>query len=341
MMNLRQHLTRLLIANRHGLLLAFVFVTALLTGRPVYALGTAAGTDINNTATVNYNIGATNLSVTSNTATTRIAELIDVNVTWQDAASVNVSPGDSNQVLTYLLTNTGNGTDSYTLSVNNGLGGDQFNPALVDIYLDANGNNLYDAGIDTQYNVGVNDPPLAADSSLAVFVLNNIPGGLNNGDVGNSQLIATSNTGSGAPGTIISGAGEGGTDAVVGNSSGTDNDTGSYIVANITVSLVKSVSISDPLGGNQPMPGAIMTYTIEVTASGFGTASAVVITDPIPTDTTYSVNSLTLNAAPLTDVVDADAGDVGGTTANTVTVNLGDLNSTSPVQTITFDVIIN
>ena len=98
--------------------------------------------------------------------------------------------------------------------------------------------------------------------------------------------------------------------------------------------------ISDPLGGNQPVTGATMTYSIDVSVAG-GTTNSVVITDPIPANTTYTTGTLTLNAGTLTDVADADAGDVGDTTANTVTVNLGNLTPASPVQTITFDVIIN
>ena len=107
------------------------------------------------------------------------------------------------------------------------------------------------------------------------------------------------------------------------------------------MNLVKSVVISDPFGGNQPVTGATLTYSIDVTVTGPGTATSVVITDPLPANTTYTAGTLTLNAAALTDVVDADAGDVSGTTPNTVTVNLGDLTPASPVQTITFETIIN
>ena len=84
---------------------------------------------------------------------------------------------------------------------------------------------------------------------MTVFVLNNIPGGLLDGALGNSQLTVTSNTGSGAPGTAVSNAGEGGTDAVVGTSGGSDANIGSYVASTLSVSVVKSVSIADPFGG--------------------------------------------------------------------------------------------
>ena len=320
---------------------ALIVLLALAFYKPTFAVGTTAGIDISNTATIDYVIAGSSTSVNSNTATLRVDEILDVNVAWQDAANIAVSTPDSNQVLTYLLTNTGNGNDSYTLNVQNLLGGDQFDPALVNIYLDSNGNGNYNPGIDALYVAGSNDPVLAADASQTIFVLNDIPGGLAVGNLGNSQLTASSNTGSGAPGTSFANAGENNSNAIVGASGASSNATGIYEVIATTVSLNKSVVISDPLGGNQPMPGATMTYRIDVSVSGPGTATGVVITDPIPLNTSYTAGTLSLNAAALTDSVDADVGDVAGTTPNTVTVNLGDLTSASPVQSITFEVIIN
>lgn len=327
------------IAN-HWLQLGIVLLFALLLQKPVFAIGTSAGIDISNTVTVDYAIGGSSGSA-SDTVTFRVDEKVDVNLSWQDAANIGVSTPDTNQVLTFLLTNTGNGFDDYRLSVQNTLGGDQFDPVLADIYLDANANGVYNPGVDTQYIFGTNDPVLAADASITIFVLNNIPAGLNGGDLGHSQLTATSNTVSGSPGTSFANAGDNNTTAVVGTSGGSSNATGTYEVTNATVSLVKSVVVSDPLGGNQPVTGATLTYSIDVSVSGPGTANNVVITDPIPANTTYNADSLTLNAGALTDVADADAGDVGGTTPNTVTVNLGNLTPASPVQTISFEVIIN
>lgn len=318
----------------------FLMLLALSVHKSALAVGTSAGIDITNTANVDYVVAGSS-GTASGSVSFRVDEKLDVNVSWQDAANVVVTTPDTNQVLTYLLSNTGNGNDSYVLTVQNTLGGDQFNPTFVDIYLDTNGNGMFNPGADTLYNPGFNDPSLAADTSLSIFVRNNIPAGRIVGDLGNSQLIATSNTLSGAPGTALPGAGDGGSTAVVGTSGGSGNDIGTYEVANATVNLVKSVAITDPFGGNQPVTGATLIYSIDVTVTGPGTATTVVITDPLPANTTYNAGTLTLNAAALTDAVDADAGDVSGTTPNTVTVNLGDLTPASPVQTITFETIIN
>jgi uncharacterized repeat protein (TIGR01451 family) len=267
--------------------------------------------------------------------------LLDVTVVWQDAAPVTVSPGDVDQVLTFSVTNTGNGTDSYSLAGLSTLGGDDFDPVLVGIYLDSNTNGAYDPGVDQQYVLGVNDPVLAADSTTTVFLLNDIPGGLLDGDTGNSELTATSNTGTGVPGTVFAGAGDCGLDAVVGTSGGSDSDIGTYLVSSVVVSVVKSAVVADPFGGTEPVPGAVITYTVVVTVTGTGTAEGVVVTDPIPAHTTYSPGTLTLNGGPLTDTADGDAGDVGDTTPGTVTVSLGDLVAGSPAQTVTFAVVID
>ena len=104
--------------------------SVLLWHAPVMAAGTAAGTDIANTATADYVIAGSS-GTASGTVIFRVDEKLDVNVSWQDAANVSVSTPDTDRVTTWLLTNTGNGNDSYTLTVNNALGGDQFDPAYL------------------------------------------------------------------------------------------------------------------------------------------------------------------------------------------------------------------
>lgn len=326
-------------------------VLCLTLSPSLWAIGTSAGTDITNTATATYNVGAaTGLTESSNPVTTTVNELLDVSVVWQDTSNVVVSSGDTNEVLTFLITNTGNGSDTYSLAGLSILTGDQFDPGLVDIFLDTNGNDVYDPGTDAQYISATNDPVLDANNPLAddlvVFVVNNIPGGLADGDLGDSQLTATSTLASGtdAPGTVLgTGAGDGGTEAVVGDSNATSADIGTYVVSNVVVSLVKSASIADQFGGSEPVPGAVITYSIVVTVTGTGTAAALVVTDAVPADTTYNTNTLTLNSgAPFTEASGDDVGEVSGAPgAETVSVTLGDLTSASPVQTISFDVTIN
>ena len=97
------------------------------------ALGVTAGTDITNTATASYTVGVTPLTATSNTTSTIVDELLNVTVVGQDAGSqVTVSSGAIAQVQTYVVTNTGNGTDSYSFTASNQTGDDFDTDALRD-----------------------------------------------------------------------------------------------------------------------------------------------------------------------------------------------------------------
>ena len=95
-----------------------------------------------------------------------------------------------------------------------------------------------------------------------------------------------------------------------------------------------------PYGGTQPVSGAVVTYSLAVSAQGAGSADGVVITDAIPANTTYNPGSLALDGSPLTDSADSDAGDVGDTAPGTLTIALGDLAAGAPGTTITFSVTI-
>lgn len=326
-----------------------ILVLAVGVSAPqAWATGTPAGTAITNQATATYSVGTTELTVPSNTVTIRVVELLSISTVWQDAAYVSVHVGDNDRVVTFLVTNTGNGQDTFRLAaVSSGLPGDQFDPVLVDLYLDANANGVFDSLSDELYIPGGNDPDLEADESVVVFALNNIPledppgQTVVDGDLGHCNLTATSNTGVGAPGTVLAGAGDNGADAVIGAPGGTDDDTGTYIVSGVVVNIVKSAVVADPWGGDSPVPGSVIAYTLVVEATGDGMAQNVVITDEIPEFTTFNPGTVTLNAVTLTDAVDADAGHFASGPPRLITVALGDLTAASPQQTITFDVTID
>ncbi len=327
------------------LLLGFILALMVwLMPGVTWGAGTTAGTAIINQATVDYAIGANSYTETSISTSIIVSEVLDVALDWQDASPVSVSAGASAQVLTFRLTNTGNGNEAFRLTNQSLLGGDDFDPVPSGpgIYLDVNGNDTYDPGIDDPYSPGVNDPALAADASQTVFILSDIPGGLPAGSVGYSRLEAVAvSGGSGTPGFLHANAGDGGIDAVDGSSGGRADSMGSYVVSNVSVNLFKSAVVTDPGGGSQPVTNATIAYTILVTVSGAGTAQNLVITDPIPTNTTYIPATLRLDAIGLTDAADGDAGDVDVTTPGVVTVNLGSVAAGSPARTIEFQVIID
>jgi uncharacterized repeat protein (TIGR01451 family) len=243
--------------------------------------------------------------------------------------------------LLFLVTNTGNGAEAFTLAGDSVLVGDDFDPtpAAPFIYFDSDTSGDLSPA-DTPYVAGSNDPLLAADASVAVLLVNDIPAGLPDGELGRSELAAAATTGTGTPGTVLPGQGSGGVDAVIGTSGGRAVVFGEYLIGDIQLSAVKSQSVVDPFTGSQPIPGATITYQIVVTATGTGAALGAALADNIPPNTTYVAGSLRLNGAPLTDTSDGDAGSFAAAPPR-VAVSLGDLTAAAGPQTIDFRVTID
>ena len=302
-----------------------------------HAAGTVAGTDIVNTAQASYDGPGGTVTIDSNTVTIKVDELLDVTVVSSDPGDVATEPGLTGQVLTYQVTNTGNGSEAFTLAADTAMPGDEFDTTFEQIILDTNGNGVYDAGVDTIYSPGTNDPVLAPDESITVFILSTIPAAANDGDRAEVELSAVANTGSGAPGDVFAGQGDGGGDAVVGSTGADAEDSGFFVVQSAEVTLVKSATIVDPFGGSSAVPGAVITYQLVATTTGSGSLSNLAISDDIPADTTYNAESITLEGAGLTDAADADAGEFDGTS---IGVALGTISG-GQTRTITFQVTID
>ncbi len=320
-----------------GLLLA----TGVAISLPVNAAGVAPGTHIDNFASVQYTIAGQTYTGSSVINTVVVDELIDVTVTWQNGTDVQVLPGTNDQALLFRVTNTGNGTETYTLSANVNLTGDNFDPSNARIYFDTDNSGTFTAP-DQLYVPGSNDPTLASGAFVDVLIVSDIPGGLNNGNIANCLLKATDNTFTGKPGSVKVGAGDNGSDAVLGLSGGKASAIGTYQVGSSPFSFVKSMKVTDPSGGSESVSGSIIQYTLKVTPTGVSAVSGAVVTDPIPANTTYVPGSMSLNGTPLGDGTgDGDPGDFNVTTPGAITVNLGALAANASAQIIKFQVKIN
>jgi uncharacterized repeat protein (TIGR01451 family) len=324
--------------RKNAVLAALTAATACIVASPAQAAGTAAGTDITNVATATYELpGGGETSVDSNIVTLKVDELLDVSVAWSDPSDVTAPAGGTGQRLKFTVTNGGNGTESFTLGTIANGGGDDFDPSATSIVLDSNSNGAYDAGVDTVYSSGSNDPQLDPDQSITVFVLSTIPASAGDGQRGRVDLTAVAKTGSGAPGSSFAGQGQGGGDAVVGTTGADGEDDGYYRVAKASVAFVKSAVVADAFGGTTATPGSTITYTLAATVSGTGSLANLRVSDPMPAGTTYKAGSLTLEGSPLTDSADADAGSFTGTAIN---VGLGTVVA-GATRTITFQVKID
>ena len=317
------------------LALAPLAIAAALITTPAHAGGVKAGTLIENTASATYDGGAGPVTIPSNTITVKVDELLDVTVTSRDSGPVSAAPGSA--VLTFELTNTGNGPEAYTLTANPAVAGNDFDTTVNGIAVDTNGNGVYDPGVDQMLTGPATTAAIAADASLTVFVLVTIPGGVADGDQSDVSLLAEAVTGTGAPGTAFAGQGAGGGNAIVGSTGANATATGSLSVGITDVDLIKSATVRDPFGGTGIVPGATITYAIRAEVKGSGSVSDLVVTDAAPADTTYVAGSLKLDGATLTDAADADA---GRSNTSGISVDLGTVSGGSR-RTVTFQVTID
>lgn len=322
------------------------------------AAGTAAGQEILNAAEVAFEIGGVaQTDVVSNSVRVFVDELLDVTVVSDDSGPVGVGSPDSGRILQFTMTNTGNGDELFRIVADpNIIVGDQFDPTLNQIYLETNGlvGLQIGAGGDDVYVAGSNDPLLAADDVLTIYVESDIPGSLSQNNQGFVDLRSVSVTvvnqsGTDDPasglwppvGTQYVGAGDpdtggGNVTAVVGTSHDLGalllRAQGTYQVSDAVVTVTKTVmGVTDPFGGNTVVPGAVIDYEVAVSVAGSGTAENVVVTDDISADLAYELNTLTVSALPAGEEADDDFAPIG--TDNTgydagnsrITVVLGDI----------------
>lgn len=331
-----------------------IFVLLALCCVPVrsaLALGTASGTAISNSVTATYTIGVS----APLTMTASVTFLVDnvVNVTVVKNGDAAVLLGSTDQALVFALRNDGNTTQRYALSAVNESGIVMDN---VRIYLGDGATSGSFDGTNTPYTDASTFGDLPADTTLSLLIVADTPAAATSGQISSYNLVAT--TVDATTTTITqqtSGPNTAGVDVVFADLAGTDaTDTarngqhsalGTYTVGgSLALVIAKSAVISeDPQNGTTnpvALSGATLAYTLDVTVTGNGTAANVVVSDPIPTNSTYKAGTLKLNGVGLSDIPGDDVGNVGGGPV-IVTVDLGNLTSASAVQTITFDVLID
>ncbi len=316
----------------------------LLTAGNALAAGTIAGTTIMNTVYVSYSGHVVSASTSF---------MVDraVNVVVTRNADANIAPASANDALMFLVSNTSNTSMRFALSAVS-KATNTWTMNNVRIYRDNMNSGSWDAS-DTLYADAGTFGDLASGASLTVLVVADAPAGIAVGQTAGYDLVATAvDAGTLNVSTQTAGANTPGIDTVfldtAGSAAGDGARDGKHSAAGVFsvsfatagISLNKTVTTLDQWGGNLPIPGATLRYTIVATMTGSGTAYNVVVSDPLPVNTTYIANTLKLNNVVVTDALDADAGDVGGTTPNAVTVKLGNLTSASAAQTIQFDVRI-
>lgn len=348
--------------KKGGRSLLLAGTAAVVCTGTAHAAGTVAGTTISNQASVSYTVNGTPQTTTSNTSTFFVDRKVNFTLVTDQAANTSVNVGQTGAVINFKLTNQTNGTQDFQLDVDQvfiaGIltGTDNFDMTNVKIFVDKNGNGVYDPLVDT----GTYVDELGADASVEIFVVADVPNqaNANMAMVSLKATVAAGGTANAMGSLLIP------TDLAVLNTDNTvdivfaDNDSDglgpdiarngsarAYAayevnVHNVALTVVKSSSvISDGVNLVNPkaIPGATVQYCLTVNNATLSTpASNVTLTDVIPANTTYVPGSITvgglgtggvclLNGFPQNDDGSPATGPYSGsfnTTTKTVTAGI-------------------
>jgi uncharacterized repeat protein (TIGR01451 family) len=267
------------------------------------AAGARAGAVVSNAADVTFRIDGVDGSVRTPPAVFSVAEVLQV-VATAATPVVTVPAVGGRAVLAFRLVNAGNGEEALRIELDPAASGGDFTPAPATptFYLDSDGSGSLTAA-DVPYVPGANHPLLAPDAAALVFAVYDVPAGLPDAARARAGIVVRAVSGSGAPGTVFPGLGDGGVDAVAGPGGGRAAAQAEILVSGYAVAVVKAASVADGAGGTRPEPGARITYEIAVGVDGTGTARELVLRDPIPAATRFVPGSITLDGAPVADAV--------------------------------------
>ncbi len=283
------------------LVAAGIVSAAMMSASSAFAAGSLVGTDVQNTATVDYQVGG--VAQTQRTAT----DLFDVDrkvlFTLTEAATTgttSVVPNQQDAVTRFTLNNTSNDTLDFILSAAQLGGGtaehggtDVFDLTGLTFFVDNDpdgngpltGDGVYVAGTDTATTVN----NLGPDISATIFIVGDIPIAQTNGQVAGVTLTASVRN---ADGTVITPATDltpnsAGIETIFADAGrdGAESDGDDYTIAapNLTVTKLSRV-ISDGVSTSnfKAVPGAVVEYCIVVSnGAGAATATNVFVSDDL------------------------------------------------------------
>lgn len=306
------------------------------------ASGTIAGASITNTASVDYTVDDVNQDdVTSNEATFLVDRLINVTVAESGGVATPVAPGSEDEITTFTVTNNSNSVQDFELVATQQVGGaatfgddDTFDATIAGVFVESGLNLGYQAGEDIATFIDELDP----DETVTVYVLADIASNRVNGDVADvtltaiaSQLTTVTGAYDDTPGALAADSVETNTgvvddpafiDTVFGDAAGdtddeedgehSDDDQYDVTSASLTVTKTPTV-VSDPFNETtnpKAIPGAVVEYCLDVNNEGDATADAIILTDAMPTNTTYVPGSIKSEATGTGAACDLGSGTI-------------------------------
>ncbi len=302
---------------------ALVLAPTVAVAAPV---GTAANSTISNSVSVTYTVGGVaQTPITSAADVFTVDRKIDLVVTTQDTSAVIVTPGQTNAVTTFRVTNNSNATIDFLLAATQQSGGtakftgnDTNDVSNVRIYVETNGTAGWQAGDTLASSLAA----VASGDAVTVYVVSDVPVGMTQGQQATVILAAQAASGATAVGGAPVGtAGTGGTaisQTPIGTANGKNTmetvfadaqaeaQTGDGLkdgrhasrsdyrvdTANLTVAKYSRV-VSDPFSGAaspRAIPGAVVEYCIVVqNTSTTVDATSVSVSDTVDAATLQSI----------------------------------------------------
>lgn len=293
--------------------------------------GTTAGTTISNTAQASYTVNGTSQTAQSNTATFVVDRKVNLTVIADQPGNILVNSGQTGAYARFKVTNNTNGIQDFQLLATQAIsvavlpGTDNYDLNNFKVYVDGNNNGTYDPGVDTMTYID----ELAPDASIEVFIVGDVPASQSTGlaFVG-LDVLAAAGGAAGTQGSLLIPTPlntinqDNEVDVVFADN---DNDGIGFDIArngqgwayaafevrasNVALTISKSANvISDGVNTLNPkaLPGAIVQYCLVVANGTSGvSANAVVLSDVVPTNTTYVPGTITIGgaASALTDCV--------------------------------------
>ena len=362
--------------------LAVVALSLVGVAPSAFAAGgdTNFDTDITNRASVSYSVSGVPQTIIESSPTGNSTPGVGAggNTTFEvdkrlmfiaeetNGAATISSPGLTNVVTVFRVTNTSNGPQDF------GLTGDNLNPITLfgrpDAFNMANfrtrvsGAACSTATMTTPAYAGETQDyieQLGEDACVYVFVLADTPAAAlaANATASTIRLVVrpTTNTSNGVTDEVETAAVDNPAvvDVVFAETGTTDGNAqfdgvsfayDQYFVGTLTVTKTATV-ISDgfsPAGQEKPIPGAVVEYMISVQNNGLVTSGAT-MAEIVPANTTYVAGSTTLNGVAVSDIAGVmpfvSGGSISSPSAAAGVINPG--STAAEIAVVRFRVTIN
>lgn len=303
--------------NKNYLSLMSIFFTLLVSAmffypQSVKAAGTPANTVITNQASATYDDGTNSFTSYSGNVNTTVQAVYDILVTpdgSEDGTTITTQkyPAVPGTLVYYQYTvkNTGNANDNYTFTSSEGT--HTFTASSIKLYWDKDGNGSLSPG-DVQLTEGVSAiGPIPSDGTEKVIVEVSVPSSATAGQFDPVNLKGKS----------------------VGDTSKTDENNFNIttVTTDAVITVTKSMSVSTA------SPGDTITYTLDVKNTGLAPATAISLTDAIPTNTAF-VNSSEVLPSNTTIQYSTDGTNFSGTAPDVSPVASGVIDTVKKVKFI-------